>query len=510
MMRLLRYTLLVLVVLAAAGAAAGVYLLQDPNRFKPELEALIHRQSGIPLTIGGELSWRLWPPISLSAEALAASHQGQNWDIGRLTLELDAFKVLRDPGQWNIQSLQVNDVILRQNGGVMTMSQANLRDLTPARPAPFSARLDYAPAAGEPRVPLALDGNVRVDPETLTLELRQTRFDTSDAAGVCDLSARPQTNSGRLPGVPAANADALIPVEVLLAYTWDGTCQVDWVRVDGQRFDNVTVNLENSTGEGRIHVAAADFFGGEAIVDVGIDARRTPLHWTITPTLTDVNSRALLTWLDQDLQWAAPLAYGGTITMQGNTSAELLASMSAETRFDGGQGSIDISEIREQLIPLAEQFNEGARIRAWPQVWDYQRFVGVWRIQGQQHTIDAALDNLSVKAVGDYQPVTDQLNMLAELVFSNDPALPVFDINPMLYDVPVPVHCSGAIAEPTCRLDQNAAQRIVAAALTGENPELRGRLEQKIDEQVPEEYRDAARALLEMFGNSLKRSQQER
>ncbi len=132
MMRLLGYALVVMAVLAAAGAAAGVYLLQDPNRFKPELEAMIERQSGIPLTIGGDLSWRLWPPLSLSAAGLSARHQGQDWHVGRLTLELDAVKVLSNPEHWEVHSLMLNDVTVRQEGGVLTLDE-------PARAYPGTA-----------------------------------------------------------------------------------------------------------------------------------------------------------------------------------------------------------------------------------------------------------------------------------------------------------------------------------------------------------------------------------
>lgn len=502
MMRLLRYTLVLAAVLAAAGAAAGVYLLQDPNRFKPELEALIERRSGIPLTIGGDLSWRLWPPLSLSAAGLSARHQGQDWQVGRMTLELDALKVLSNPEQWEVQSLLLNDVTVRQNSGVLTLSEAHLRELAPAQPAPFSVRLDYAAVAGQPPIPLALDGNVSIDPQSLALTISGTRFETTDAAGVCELQAAPVADAGP---VPAAGPEDIIPPAALLAYDWSGRCSVDWVRLQERRFENLTVTADNAAGAAQATISAPEFFGGNASADVTVDARQTLMRWTVKPTLEDVNSSELIAWLDQDLQWAAPLAYGGALTFEGNSEQQMLTSLSGETRFDGGQGRIDISAIRNELLPLARMFNEEERIRGWPDVWDYERFVGTWRIDGQQHRLAAVLDNLALTAAGDYDPMTDRLDMLAELVFTEDPQWPVFDVDPLLYDLPIPVHCRGSLAEPECRLDQNAAQRIVAAELgSGADSQLRRKLETRIDEEVPAEYRDAARSLLELLGNSLK------
>ena len=500
MLKFLRILLIAAAVLVIAFGATASYLLQDPNRFKPQLETLIEDQSGVPLTIGGDLGWRLWPPVSITAEDLSADYEGQAWQVGRLTLDLDAIAAARDPGHWRVQSLTVNDVTMHQEGSVLTVKQARLSELTPNRPAPVTAELVYA-AEGRQPLPVTLDGEVSVDPETLDLMLRNTRFTTTDAEGTCTLAAKPVADPS--PG-PAATEQDLIPVDLFRAWSWNGECRLDWVRLDDRQFEDVAVDLSNDAGNSAVIARAPRFFGGEAVADIAIDARRAPVRWTVTPTLTGVNSKELLEWLDQRLNWLASLAYGGTLTFEGNTTDELLASMSGETRFDGGQGSLHIGAIRDQLLSLASMFNEGERIAAWPEMWDYQRFVGNWRINRQHHQLNAALDNLSLAAEGDYRPASDEMDVLLTLVFGNDPSLPVFDVNPLLYDLPIPVRCRGALAEPTCRVDQKVAQGIVAEALGSENSELRSKLEQKIDEDVPEEYRDAARSLLDALGTSLK------
>lgn len=500
MVKFFRNLLIAVALVAIALGATAAWLLENPNRFKPRIEALVEEQSGVPLTIGGNLDWQLWPPISITADDLSTEYEGQAWQIGRLTLDLDAVAAIRDPEQWRVQSATVENATLRQEGSVMNVSHARLDDLVPGRPAPMTADLTYTAEGGEP-IPVSVRGNVSVDPATAGLSLHETRLTTPHAEGTCTAEARPVENPASAP--PPTEAD-VIPVEIVRAFSWTGECMLDWVQIEDRRFENVAVDLSNDAGNSAVVATAPRFFGGRAVADLTIDARSTPVLWTLTPSLTDVNSGELMDWLGQRLDWAASLAYGGTLTFEGNTTEALLASMSGETSFDGGSGRIDIATIRSQLLRLADMINEGERIRGWPEMWDYERFVGNWRIDRQHHQLDAALDNLSLTAEGDYDPAANDMDMLLTLVFGDDPSLPVFDLDPLLYDLPIPVRCRGPLEEPQCRVDPQVASRIVAEALGGEDTELRSKLEQKIDEEVPEEYRDAARSLLDALGGSRK------
>ncbi|MFW6092918.1 MAG: AsmA family protein [Pseudomonadota bacterium] len=497
-MRTLRYVLLgVAGILLVASAVLAVFL-DDANRFKPRLEALIESTTGVAVRIGGELRWKLWPPVSIAADRVSAEQDGQAWDVGRLTVNLALMELLTGPDAWRVASFTATDAVLRDDAGRLEIHRARLRELAPQRPAPFSAELTYT-ADGLPPRPLTLDGFIALDPDTGSLGLTDTRFETVDAAGLCHADARALEDAA--PAPPAAE-DELIPVATLRAFDVDGTCSLDWVAVEDRRFTDVDVVFSSEAGDARLALDAPDVFGGEAAAVITADARREPVQWTVEPDLAGVDSAALLALFDQRLTWAAPLAYGGTLRFEGNTPEAIRDSVSGETRFDGGQGRIDISAIKGRLVELAAMFNEGERIRAWPQMWRYQRFVGDWRIDGRHHMLNVALDNLSISAEGDYAPFRDDMDMLLELVFSDDPEWPVFEMNPALYDLPIPIRCRGELTSPRCRLDEDAAQRIVARAVSGEDSELRAELENKIDQEVPAQYRDAARSLLDALGGS--------
>ena len=514
----LRLLLLILLWTILLGGGFVFYWLQDANRLKPQLEEIIEAQTGVPVHVEGDLAWRLWPPVSLSAETVSADYQGQAWSIARLELDIGVTSMLRDPEVWQVQALTLEGVEMREAGDLLEVQTLTVRNFSPGRPAPVNTRLVYT-ANAQPPLPLNLGGNLTYDPQTSVIQLDTTRFDTDLAAGACDLTLRP--DSASLAAPPAREED-LLPLDLLLGYSWSGSCLLDRLDLDSERFSAVSLTLQNEAGRSSTRMSFPQFFGGNAVLELEVNAGETPgagetpapvakpVLWTLTPKLNNVDSQRLLAWLDQRQEWLAPLAYGGTLRFEGNTEAELIASMSGETRFDGGKGSINITAIKQQILSLATLLQEGDRIRGWPDVWEYQRFVGDWRIDRQHHVLDLALDNLTVEAEGDYLPETGKIDLVAQLTFSNDPLFPIFDVNPLLFDLPIPVRCQGQLADPNCAIDQAAAQRIVASALqSGDATGLRGKLERKIEEEVPEEYQDAARSLLDIFSRSAPSAPQE-
>jgi hypothetical protein len=102
------------------------------------------------------------------------------------------------------------------------------------------------------------------------------------------------------------------------------------------------------------------------------------------------------------------------------------------------------------------------------------------------------------------------MNIRAELTFKTLPEGRMFEVNPLMMDLPIPVRCRGALENPKCRVDDKAAQRLLATVLTSEEGSaMREKLDQKIEEEVPEEYRDSARSLLDLLGGALQRNAQE-
>jgi hypothetical protein len=503
MLRFLLRMILSLVLLVLVAAGIGLYLLQDANRFKPELETIIADQTGVPVVIDGDLSWQLLPPLTLSAASISADYEGTSYALGSLQLDINLMSVVRtrDINQWEIKALTLSDLTIAQGTNLTHLRAFRLTDFKPSVASPFKATLTHQ--SGEaPPLPLEVEGLIAVDPATQELQLTSTRFETTDASGVCDMTATARSTS-----VASDPEDAIIPVSIWRSVDWSGACKLDRLTLEEENFADVALTMENTGGDSTTDVQIPDFFGGSAGLAMAIDAEESPVQWRIEPDLARADSEALMVWLDKRLKWIAPLAYSGAITMTGNTTEELVHSVQGTTIFDGGKGKIDISQIKQPLLRLATLFQEPEKIASWPDLWDYQRLIGEWVINGTNHQMDFALDNLTAAINGVYDPLTDELDMDVEFLFEDNPDIHSFDVNPVLVGLAIPLSCSGSLEEPACSVNPEATRNLVAAVLTAEQgSEIREKLDQKIEQEVPEEYREAARGLLDLLGKSLKSS----
>ncbi len=505
MLRFLLRLLIGLAVVIAVAIGAIFFVLKDANRFKPEVQAAIEEQTGAKVEIAGDLSWELIPPLSLSAADISAEYDGGRYALGSLGLKLDLMSVLRsrDINQWEVVALVLKNLTVDQEGSLTTVERFELRNFKPATPSPFEAELTQRSAEGEER-PLSAKGLIAIHLDTHRASLTETRFETTEASGLCNVDAT--LREGTQPPDPE---DAIVPVSLFRSVDWSGGCLLDRLTLEDENFHDVTVELANRGGKSSTRVLFPDFFKGSAEATVDIDAAAEPVRWHIRPDLSRADSTEVMAWLDQRLKWVAPLAYSGEITMTGNTKEELARSIKGKTTFDGGQGSIDIAQIKKPLLSLATLFQEPERIAAWPDLWNYQRLIGEWDINGTQHQMDFALDNLTAKAEGDYDPLADALDMNVEFLFKDEPDIPGFDVNPVLLGLPIPLTCTGSLEAPKCGVTRDGATKLVAAVMqTQQGQELRDKLDKKIDEEVPEQYRDAARGLLDMLGGSKKPKQE--
>lgn len=500
-MKFLLRTLIGLAVSALIVVAIG-YFLQDANRFKPEIQAFIKERTGVQVDITGDLNWRFFPPLGISAAGVLTEYEGNSYELGELTLDLSFMSVLknRDINQWEVLALTLDDLIIAQGDELTEIDSFRLHNFKPSTPSPFTASLTQKPAAGEP-LPLTLDGLIAIDPSARTAALTETRFETTLASGVCNLDAAYQDSTQ-----PPDPEGAIIPVSVWRTVDWSGSCLLDRLTVEEENFTDVTLTLNNSNGVSSTEVRIPDFFDGTAGALVDIDASAEPVRWRIVPDLERADSTSLMEFLNQRMRWIAPLAYSGEITMTGNTKEELVRSVRGKTTFDGGKGRIDIAQIKQPLLALATLLREPERIAAWPDLWNYERLIGDWTINGTRHQLDLAFDNLTAVVDGDYDPLNDALDMDVEFLFEDNPDMHSFDVNPVLVGLPIPMKCTGTLEAPKCGVTQEATQNFIAAVLTTEQgSKAREKIDQVIEEEVPEEYRETARGLLDMLGESLKK-----
>jgi len=299
-----------------------------------------------------------------------------------------------------------------------------------------------------------------------------------------------------------ASEQPLLPLEIIRATDWNGTLAIGQLVYEGAQFNDARLVTRNSAAEIDSTVDLPHFFDGTANAHLTIDATGAIPQWGVTPKLDHVDSQAFLAWLGKKYDWVAHFLAGGDFTMHGNTRPELLASLDGRGTFDGGRGVINIEEIKKAAQGIAQIAGGSKYVDAWPERLKYQRFVGSWDAKGPNQSFDVALDNLTLKANGRIDVPADDMDLRATVTVNDDPKYTSFRVGSSLMGLPLPIHCQGSLAAPKCGADEERTRQLIAQGLSGENPEMKKRLDKAIDEKVPEQYRDAARSLLEMLNKN--------
>ena len=484
----------------------AAYWIQDANNLRPELQALVAQNTEYRARFNGDISWQLFPPLKLHVQDLELTREDEHISISDMHLTMDLSAMWEDINQWQVTQLQLTDTRRTQAEAKTMIETLTLRDFRPGQPAAFTLTAEYLSGPDSKPFAAVLDGMVTFHPATgeapQHIVLSDTQVDTAIASGLCQADI---TEVGLPPAsAPPSREEDLLPVDMLLAYDLSADCRLSALTVGTETFQQVTLNLTNVAGRTNALLDVQDFLGGTLVTDIDIDATANPLAWTIVPDMQNVDSQRLLAWTDQRMQWVAPLAFSSTIRMYGNSEKELADSIKATSEFDGGQGQLNIATIKQQLMRIALLLQQADEVSKWPDVWNYNEFTGRWNINGPVQDLKFAIDNMSVDANGEYDYLADAMDMLLNVTVHEPPEGSPFNVNPLLQGTPIPVRCKGPSTEPTCRLEEAAAKKLVARALTqGDESGLRRKLEQKIDEEVPEEYRDTARSLLDILGRAL-------
>ena len=494
---IMRRLLFIGLAVVLVAAALALWFVQDANRFKSALVALIAAETGVSVQIDGDLSWRLAPVPLLAAEDLHAVHQGRAWSLQRLVLRPDVASLIGAPGtleKWRLSGLELVDLSVEasESGSVLRVARGRLVDFGPDSLASVEAELVYTPARMAP-VEVAMQGLVAVSADRM--RVRDLSFRNAHAEGSCNLEVMPY---GKLWPPLTPKPEDVLPVSIMRSYDWDGRCDVQRFSTANETIGDAHLVLDNKEGGSIVTVSAPSFLGGEGQLEVVIRADLSPVSWELKPVIAGVESGRLASLLGGSSLVGALVDYGGTVRMRGNTVSELAASLQADTRFATGPGELDSSGLAASLARVHALLG-GAddATTAVPEMIAYESLTCDWQVDGASHRLQIALDDLQLQARGEYDLAGDALNMrgvitLGELADRWAPKL-----SPALSGLPLHFLCSGSIGEPDCRLD--ARRTLLGAA------RVRGssRARDLIDEHVPERYQEAARSLVEQLGVSV-------
>ena len=306
----MRVFLIIIVVVLVAAAGALVWLTGDPNRFKPQIEAELSRISDADVSLNGDLSWQLFPPVTLSALDVIARDDDSVITVGELKADIDALSLLDPPEDWRINNITILNASQVDDDTELVVRRAEIDDFRFGQSTPIAAQGRYT--SGDVTYPYTVRGEVTYDREQDTLALQSRELSVAGTSASCDITI---TGLSRDKLEPFSD-DELIPTDTYRQYDWLGRCLIPSLTLAEKTFEAVAVDLQNTRGEAAHKVVVPDVFGGSAELDINVDARSKAVTWLIKPTLTEVDSVKLMAWLEQSFKWAAPLALNGELRGQ--------------------------------------------------------------------------------------------------------------------------------------------------------------------------------------------------
>ena len=508
--------------LAVVGVAA--WFVHDANRFKSPLKAYAEREFGVPITIRGDLEWRLGPGLGLMASGLHTVYAGRAWTIDRLLLRPQLLSILRGPTaptEWRIAGIDIDNLNVAAGGGNLRAERLVLRDMGLRGAARLTAKLVYSKDAWVP-IQIELDGAVAYAGGRLRVS--DMVFKVPGADGACNLevlASQSNTSAGvGLPRFAQPDEGTIAPVDIMRAYDWDGRCDFHRIALATEAVENAQAVLDNKQGGSIVSVRAPSFLGGEAQLQMVIRAGQTSLAWEIEPHLAGVDSLRLGAVLGVDSVIAAPLDLSGRIGMAGNSAKELAASLDADMRFATGAGTINVDWIAAPLAEIGGRLGSPAPIlvtapkldaatepptasasmEATPAprtTFNYENLSGRWRAAGERNHLTVALDGASFEVEGNYRLLEDRMDLVGVATFGESAKQWGLPLSPGVAALPIHFRCGGTLGKPECRLD--ATRTIFGGAVD----KGRTKADEFINSFVPEDYRERARSLLDSLDSDV-------
>ncbi len=502
-MKKLLIALVVLVAILGALAGGLLWALKDPNRFKPTLEGLIKDNTGMAVELTGDLSWQLWPPVVLKGEDITFEDDESRYEVGAVGVKANLMSLITGGGELVIDQFRLSDTLItdKRFGDRTRVNALRLDDFAVGSPSPLfvDAVLE---SDGEPPVAARIEGPLTYFDSEDRLTLNPMQFNYDGIEGTCDVAASQLSREPSRTSVETR--DDLLPLDTFRAMDWTANCTVPEYALDGASFKNIAVKATNKDGRSRNQITIPDALGGAVTADVAIDTARSTPQWRVKTDADALQAQALMDMIAPSLKWVAPLLAGGELTMQGNTPEALVNSMAGEVSFDSSEGLIDISVIKEAVAGVAALAGQSETLAQWPEQLQYLKLDGSWKPTGTRQSLRFTLDNVALTGDGVVNPLTGELDLASAVTISKHPTLDALPINEALYDLPIPIRCTGTLEAPSCGLDRQGAQNALAGLAAGK---ARDRVNQElgdvIDDKVPEEYRDTAREALKGLGGLL-------
>lgn len=491
---------------------------------------------GFELDLGGRLDTKDGPRIAFDGE-LAGDEELERLEIRSLTADVElpdwqralplraSGEILRDGSQAELRDvrLEAGELVALLAGTIGSDVDQGIAldiEIAPSDLRALLQRSGEPPATADPAALTRLAGRLGLRGSTRDLRLDPLVLELDDLilAGTARIrnGERPfvafELDAGRLdlsPYLPTEAEQATegtggavvdeepLGLEALGELDLDGVLTASAVVTPGLAIGESRVEIDADRGRVDLKLSAADVLGGLITADLDVDVDRDVPEIGLRLDAEGLDGGRLA----PDAGFTGAIDLDGRLDAAGASSAALARDLHGRVDLFGTPGTLDVRALRAGLLPLARLLGEGERVAAWPDELSYRTLTGAWIIAdgtGDQR-LDLRIDNMNVDAAGGIDLVDGAFDFRTGARFAaSDPR--TFDVPRDMEGLRLPARCAGRLGDPgnPCGFDQQATGDLVSQVVAGRAGD---KLRERLSEQVPDELRGPADALLRgLFG----------
>ncbi|MSR11473.1 MAG: AsmA family protein [Gammaproteobacteria bacterium] len=369
------------------------------------------------------------------------------------------------------------------------------------------------------------DANIRLatdfEPMSISYELTSNALDltpfmtTAETALVADQPApdlaiaddadtTPLTPAQSPGAVSAQPVTTALPLELLNSFNLLGSISIESITANDMRFDDITVFTNLEDGVLDIESQPVSAFDGTILGNMRLDARGGNGDLTTQVTINQLDLGTITPTIPGLNFVAGRLNVEANYNAHGTTTSELLSSLSGTTQFAVTGNSVDVGVINQVFTAISALSTTGEAIQQWPDVISFQELTGYILLENgitENQQVKLRMDNFDVTGTGGLDLVTETFDYDLLFTVLGEPFVQTIQIGPRYHDISWPVRCSSAFQDNVtqyCRPDFAEVRQIFIQMGTNE---VRRRLDDVVNDQVPEQLQDGARGLLRNIFN---------
>ena len=311
----------------------------------------------------------------------------------------------------------------------------------------------------------------------------------------------PDQSPGAASAQPVTTA---LPLELLNSFNLLGSISIESITANDMRFDDITVFTNLEDGVLDIESQPVSAFNGTILGNMRLDARGGNGDLTTQVTINQLDLGTITPTIPRLNFVAGRLNVEANYNARGTTTSELLSSLSGTTQFAVTGNSVDIGVIKQVFTAISALSTTGEAIQQWPDVISFQELTGYILLENgitENQQVKLRMDNFDVTGTGGLDLVTETFDYDLLFTVLGEPFVQTIQIGPRYHDISWPVRCSSAFQDNVtryCRPDFAEVRQLFIQMGTNE---VRRRLDDVVNDQVPEQLQDGARGLLRNIFN---------